>query len=126
MTDAPTHAAVPAQHSTRCTLAPLFNSTLFVCKESLFWRRVVIPLAHAANAHAIVKPYVGDALMRVIPTPKAVAVTIEMCPTLIRVESLTLMAMLPFKFTKVAAVIQPKCIVSGIKILPLLVALVIM
>ena len=66
-----------------------------------------MPLAHAAKAQAIVNPYAGAAGPKT--TPRRPAVTAEACPTATMAESLTdsLMATDPFKFTNVAAVVQP-------------------
>ena len=72
-------------------------------------------MAQAARAHATVKPYTGEARARVTPIPNSVATTVEAWPTPTTVVSATesSLAMLPFKLTKVAAVVQPKCTVKG-------------
>jgi len=74
-----------------------------------------MPSEQAARAQARVKPYAGDDCARVMPTPRAVATNAEECPSAMRdvVETLSSEAREPFKFTRVAADVQPKCMVKG-------------
>ena len=66
------HAHEPARHNTLCTAAALANVSSS-SKDLEEGRRFVIPLAHAAKAHANVNPYAGADLAIVNPTPNAAA-----------------------------------------------------
>mmetsp|Transcript_15871 Transcript_15871/g.34572 ORF Transcript_15871/g.34572 Transcript_15871/m.34572 type:complete len:230 (-) Transcript_15871:556-1245(-) len=107
------HANDPAQHRFLCASAAFANVASSAGDSEGF--RFAIPSAHAARAHANVSPYAGADRDRVRPTPNAVAATADECPsaTSDAHDEDSSEAREPLRFTSVAAVVQPKCIVSG-------------
>ena len=69
-----------------------------------------MPSATAASAHPITKPYTGAFRVQVTAIPSAVANATETCPNRATYFGLLdIEATEPFRFTNVAAVVQPKC-----------------
>lgn len=103
----------PAQHNHLCTPAPLDKIPSSAGSRDGTLR--AIPSAHAASAHASVRPYAGADRESVSPTPDAAAASAERCPrnTSRRGDADSSAASAPFRFGRAAALVHPKCTVSG-------------
>mmetsp|Transcript_6960 Transcript_6960/g.18929 ORF Transcript_6960/g.18929 Transcript_6960/m.18929 type:complete len:225 (+) Transcript_6960:162-836(+) len=109
------HEAAPMLQRALCTDAPLSSLTLGPSLDGAW--RVFMPSAQAASAHAKVSAYAGIECATARPVPRAVPTAADAWPAAItaRSEMFSSIANEPLRFTRVAAVVQPKCIVRGMK-----------